>query len=205
MAKIIIFGASGRTGRQLVMQALEAGNQVTAFVRNASALLPAAGRLSVFEGNVLDREAVSKALTGQELVLSVLGPVQKSEAVCAEGTRNILAGMKTHGLKRIVLLSAYGASETRNGGLYARVVWWTLKDKMQDKDEMEALVRASDLDWTLVRPPALTDGPRTNTVRHGTDVPVSLISRISRADVAAFMLGEATQNHYLRQAPTLTA
>lgn len=205
MARIIVFGASGGTGRQIVGQALAAGHQVTAFVRRASPLLAPQANLNVFLGNVLEADSVSQALSGQQWVLSALGPAQKNETVCAAGTRTILAGMQAHGLRRLVALSAYGASDTRNGGLYARVVWWTLKNKMQDKEEMEALVLASGLDWTLIRPPALSDGSLAQTIRHGLQVPISLLSRVSRADVAKFMLSEAGDNHYLQQAPTITA
>jgi len=137
-------------------------------------------------------------------VLSALGPSQKTEPICQEGMGAILAGMQAHGVKRLVALSAYGTADSQHG-LYSWVTWRMLKTKMQDKEQMEALIRASDTDWTLVRPPALTSGPRTGTYRTGLDVPVSLLSTISRADVADFMLREAQIGSFLQEAITITA
>ncbi|MGY2896748.1 NAD(P)-dependent oxidoreductase [Deinococcus sp. UYEF24] len=204
MKKLIIFGASGGTGRHLVEEALEAGHEVTAFVRQVSAFPAPHPGLRLVVGDVRDPNAVAAAVAGQDAVLSALGPSQKTEPICEEGTRAILAGMQAHGVKRLVALSAYGAANTHHG-LYSWMVWTMLKIKMQDKERMETLIRASHTDWTLVRPPALTDGPHTGAYRSGLGVPIRLASNISRADVADFMLRAALDSRYVHEAPTITA
>ena len=192
MKNLIVFGASGGTGRALVAQALQAGHRVTAFVRQSTAFTTQ-DRLRLVVGDVMDAGTVSKALEGQEAVLSALGSAQPAVPVCEEGTRNILSGMQAHGVERLVALSAYGASESRNAGLYSRLVWRMLKAKMEDKERVEELIQASPLDWTLVRPTALTDGPARGRYRLGAALPVNVASRISRSDVAAAMLGLLTR------------
>ncbi len=204
MKKLIVFGASGGTGRRLVEQALEKEYEVTAFVRQAGSFPGPHPRLRLVVGDVRNVQAVSEAIGGQDLILSALGPSFKTEPVCEEGTRAILAGMQVRGVQRLVALSAYGAADTHHG-LYSWVTWTMLSAKMQDKERMEALIRASHTDWTLIRPPALTNGPRTGKYQTGLDVPISLASNISRADVADFMLREVLERQYLRVAPTITA
>jgi len=152
MKKLIVFGASGGTGRHLVEQALEAGHEVTAFVRQAGSFPVPHSRLRLVVGDVRTLQDVAAACAGQAAVLSALGPSQKTEPICQEGMGAILAGMQAHGVKRLVALSAYGTADSQHG-LYSWVTWRMLKTKMQDKEQMEALIRASDTDWTLVRPP----------------------------------------------------
>ncbi|WP_407542526.1 SDR family oxidoreductase (plasmid) [Deinococcus radiomollis] len=203
MTKLIVFGASGGTGQRLVEQALEKEYEVTAFVRQASSFPAPHPRLRLVVGDVRNPQDVSAACAEQDAVLSALGPSAKSEPICEDGTRAILAGMQAHGVKRLVALSAYGAAESHHG-LYSWVTWAMLKTKMQDKERMETLIRDSLTDWTLVRPPALTNGAHTGTYQTGLDVPISLASNISRADVADFMLREAQACRFLRETPTIT-
>ncbi|ULH18073.1 NAD(P)H-binding protein (plasmid) [Deinococcus sp. KNUC1210] len=152
MKKLIVFGASGGTGRHVVERALEAGHEVTAFVRQPSAFPATHPRFRLVVGDVRLPQDVAAGCAGQDAVLSALGPSQKFEPICEEGTRSILAGMHAHGLKRLVALSAYGAADTHHGA-YSWVTWTMLKTKMQDKERMETLIRGSEIDWTLVRPP----------------------------------------------------
>lgn len=205
MQRVIIFGASGKTGQLLAEQALEASHHVTAFVRRANAFPMSHARLRVVIGDVRNDEAVSAAIAGQDVVLSALGPTQKNDPLCEDATRCILAGMQAHGVQRLISLSAYGASESRTHDLYSKMVWMAVGSKMRDKERMETLIRSSPVDWTLVRPPGLTDGPRTGVYRTGSDVPVGVLARLSRADVAEFMLREAVEKKYVREAPTINA
>ncbi|WP_295817405.1 NAD(P)-dependent oxidoreductase [uncultured Deinococcus sp.] len=200
MGKIVIFGATGGTGRQLVQQALNAGHAVTVLVRQEG-ILPGVRQVV---GDVRNHERVGESIHGQDVVLCALGPSQKNAPVCADAARSILAGMQAGRVTRLVALSAYGVAETRRG-LYSAVTWALLRDKMQDKEQMEALIRASGVDWTLIRPPALRDGVLTGAYRTGTDLPVSLVSAVTRADVAHFMLREAVARAYLHAAPTIVA
>jgi putative NADH-flavin reductase len=204
--RVAIFGATGGTGRQLVSQALERGWTVTAFVRDPAGLPHLHERLAVVAGDARDPAAVERALAGHDAVLSALGVSRRTSiTICSEGTRLIVEAMRRHGVRRLVCESAYGAGETRGRGPYARLLGVAIRARLADKERMEALVRASGLDWTIVRPPILTNGPRRAEVRAGTDLRLGMWPRISRADVAAFMLAQAASDDWLGRAVTSTS
>jgi putative NADH-flavin reductase len=203
--KLVVFGATGKSGRQIVEQALADGHEVTAFARNRAAISINHPKLKVVQGDALDASAVSQAIAGQDAVLFAIGINRRSTmTVCTDATRNIIAGMKEHGVRRFICLSAYGASETKDTALYSKVLRAFIGKRVEDKDRQEELLRASDLDWVLVRPPLLTNGARRGRYLVGADIPIKLFSSVSRADVAEFMLKQLTDDTYLRQAPTIT-
>jgi putative NADH-flavin reductase len=203
--KLVVFGATGRSGHQLIEQALAAGHEVTAFARNPAAVTSNHPRLKVFQGDALDASAVSRAIAGQDAVLFAIGTNRRSTmTICADSTRHIINAMKEHGVRRLIVLSAYGASETKDTALYSKVLRSLIGKRVEDKDRQEELLRASDLDWVLVRPPLLTNGARRGRYRVGFDIPIKLFSSVSRADVAEFMLRQLTDDTYLHQAPTIT-
>jgi len=203
--KLVVFGATGASGREMVEQALAAGHEVTAFARNPAAINLKHPKLKVVEGDALHSESVSQAIEGQDAVLSAIGTNRRSTiTVCSESTRNIIAAMKEHGVRRFIVLSAYGASETKDTALYSKVLRALIGKRVEDKDRQEELVRESGLDWVLVRPPLLTNGARRGRYRTGFDIPIKLFSSVSRADVAEFMLKQLTDDTYLHQAPTIT-
>ncbi|HYG78888.1 MAG TPA: SDR family oxidoreductase [Pyrinomonadaceae bacterium] len=203
--KLVIFGAAGGTGRELVRQALDQGHEVTAFARNPAAVKMEHPRLRAFRGDALDAARVSEAVAGQDAVLFAIGINRRSTmTVCADATRNIIDAMNEHNVRRFVVLSAYGASETKDTALYSRVLRSMIGKRVEDKDRQEELIRASGLDWVLVRPPLLTNGARRGRYRVGFDIPIKLFSSVSRADVADFMLKQLTDDAYLKQAPTIT-
>jgi putative NADH-flavin reductase len=203
--KLVVFGASGASGRQIVEQALEAGHVVTAFVRNSASIASTHPKLKVVRGDALDAKDVSQAIAGQDAVLSAIGVNRRSTVtVCAESTRNIISGMKEHGVRRFICLSAYGASETRDTALYSKVLRFFIGKRVEDKDRQEELLRACGLEWVSVRPPLLTNGARKGRYRVGFDIPIKLFSSVSRADVAEFMLRQLTNDEFLQQAPTIT-
>ena len=203
--KLVIFGAAGGSGRELVRQALEQGHEVTAFARNPAAVRAEHPGLKVLQGDALDAARVSEAVAGQDAVLFAIGINRRSTmTVCADATRNIISAMKEHGVRRFVVLSAYGASETKDTALYSKVLRSLIGKRVEDKDRQEELIRASGLDWVLVRPPLLTNGARRGRYRTGFDLPIKLFSSVARADVADFMLRQLTDDTYLRQAPTIT-
>jgi putative NADH-flavin reductase len=203
--KLVVFGATGGSGRQLVEQALEAGHEVTAFARRPEALKVEHTNLRVIQGDALDARKVSEAVEGQDAVLFAIGINRRSTpTVCADSTRHIIDAMKEHGVSRLICLSAYGASETKDTALYSKVLRFFIGKRVEDKDRQEELIRGSGLDWVLVRPPLLTNGARRGRYRAGFDIPVMLFSSVSRADVAEFMLRQLTGDAYLRQAPTIT-
>ena len=203
--KLVVFGATGATGRQILQQALGARHEVTAFARNPAALTVKHPKLKVMQGDALDAARVSQAIAGRDAVLFAIGINRRSTmTVCADSTRNIIKAMREHGVRRLICLSAYGASETKDTALYSKVLRFFIGKRVEDKDRQEELVRASELDWVLVRPPLLTKGAREGRYRVGLDIPIKLFSFVSRADVAAFMLKQVTDDTYLHQAPTIT-
>lgn len=204
--KIAVFGATGTTGRLVVEQALEADHEVTALVRDPARLGVGHERLRVVVGGVGDARAVGEVVAGCDAVVSALGTSQRGPtSVCADGARAILRAMDGHGVRRLVVLSAHGAAESRDRSPYVLAVWASVRHKMRDKERMEGLIRASGADWTIVRPPALTDGPYTGTYRIGTDLRIGITSKIPRADLAEFLLGEAVGGEYVREAPRIAS
>jgi putative NADH-flavin reductase len=205
--RVLIVGATGGTGRELVAQALERGLAVTALVRQPSALRVEHPRLSVMRGDVLDYPSVEAAMQSQEVVLCALGHKQffRPTRILSEGTRNILRAMETHGVRRLVCETALGIGDSagRMGLWYTFfVVPFILPFYFWDKTRQERLIAASRVTWVIVRPGALTDGAKRNSYTHGRRVgSVVRTVRISRADVADFMLNQMTDNTYLSAAP----
>ena len=203
---VVVFGATGGTGRAVVEQAVRAGHQVTAVVRHGGSLGYEPGlRVAVLPD--WDRPVdLDQAVRGQDAVISALGTVAKGPvSVCTDGVRAIIGAMSRTGVRRLVVVSAHGAADSHDHSLYSLALWATLADKMRDKEAMEDLIRASDLDWTIVRPPALKDRPRTGSYRTGTEVKIRLTSWISRGDLADFLLHEAAAPAYLREAPRIAS
>jgi putative NADH-flavin reductase len=207
--RIVVFGASGATGRQLVGQALAEGHQVTAFVRNVSRLDIRSGQLTVVVGDVAEVTVVASAVGGQDGVLCALGaatPLRRDRTL-VEGMRHIVCAMEQSGVRRLVYLSFLGVREGRSQlsmvGRYL-VAPALLRNVVADHEAKEQIIRQSTLDWVIVRPPRLTNGPRRGSYRSGVDVrATSVIPRISRADLAAFMLRQFSEDAYVRKTPTV--
>lgn len=193
--QLTIFGGTGGTGRHLVDDALAAGHDVVAVVRDPGKVTVAHERLSLVRGDVLDPTSVKAAVSGADAVLSALGlRSRKAAPVCGPATANMLAGMSTAGVRRFVAVSAapVGADDPGDRQLYRvtvkRLLRAVFRDAYADMARMEAHAAASDAEWTIFRPPRLTDKPRTDRYRTtpGHNVPGGYF--ISRADVAAEML-----------------
>jgi len=205
--KIIVFGASGSIGRQVVGQAIEQGHDVTAFTRDASRVGGSNPNVRVVEGDVLDRAAVTSAIAGHDAVLVSLGAGRKG-GLRAPGTKVIIDAMHATGVRRLICQSTLGAGDSRgNLDFFWKYLMFgaLLRGAYADHQEQELHVRQSDLDWTIVRPGAFTDGDRTGHYRHGfagDDRTTQL--RISRADVADFMLRLLHEESYLRGTPALS-
>ena len=202
---LLIVGATGGTGRELVTQALERGHQVTALVRRPPRATPHPGARLVV-GDVLDPGSLERAVPGHEAVLCALGHKRwlGPTRILSEGTRNLIATMGRHGVRRFVCETALGISEAwwQMGVQYTLIVRpLILPFYFRDKVRQEAVIRASDLDWTIVRPGALTNGPKRGRYRYGPRVGHWLWTvRISRADVAAFMLDQLTDGRHVQAA-----
>ena len=207
--KLLIIGSSRGIGQQLVQQALQAGHLVTAMARHPQKLPHQPEQLRVMAGDILDRSQVQQATEGQEAVVLTIGIgiTWKPVTVFSQGTKNVLAAMAEYGVKRLVCVTGIGAGDSKGHGgfLYDRIFNpLLLKTLYQDKDRQEALIRASNMDWTIVRPAFLTNGPLTGKYRVLVDLKGVTAGKISRADVAHFMLEELSANRYLRQTPLLT-
>jgi putative NADH-flavin reductase len=202
--RIVVFGASGRTGIELVSQALDQDHNVVAFVRNPTKLQTRHKNLSVFEGDVLNKDQVKNAVNRCEGVLFAVGgkPWEK-RPVCTEGIKNVIAVMQKHNAQRLVVESAYGVKQTRRG-IYGRLLWIIIKNIMKDKESMEDAINASQLDWVIVRPTILTEGPSTGTYRVGQNLTLGILPKISRADIADFMLKQLQDDTYIHQAITIS-
>lgn len=200
--KLIIFGATGSVGQHLVQQALEAGHEVTAFTREKAKVSPHHPRLQVCEGDVLDAPTVAAALEGQSVVLCTLGAGRKG-TVRAQGTENIVRGMQAHGARRLICQTTLGcgASQDNLNFFWKRVMFgWFLKEAFLDHEQQEQQVVDSSLDWTIIRPAAFTNGPLTQKFRHSfPSTDKSLKLKVSRADVAYFMLQQVDNQAYLHQ------
>jgi len=205
---LIIFGSTGPTGRLLVQQALEQGHRITAFARSPAKMTIQHANLSIAQGDVLDYASVEAAVKGKDAVLSALG-VRKlgRTAVLSEGTRNILMAMEEHGVRRLIQMSSLGVGESKGQFPWHLeiLVWLFLRNIYADKEVQERFIRESSVDWTIVRPAALTNGPRRGAYRAWIGKPDPPIKgRISRADVAEFVLKQLTDDRYLKQAPGLS-
>lgn len=205
----LIFGASGPTGQQLVEQGLAHGHMVTAFVRNPSKLTLQHPNLRIVQGDVLDFEAVRRAMAGQEAVLSALGaPASQKDTVRSDGTRHIIQAMEQAGLRRFICLTTLGIGDSKAAlpFLYKYIlVPLLLREAFLDSERQEDYIRQSTLDWTIARPGTLTNGPRTGVYQHGfTATEKGLKIKISRADVADFMLRQLHDEAYVRKAAALS-
>ncbi len=204
--KLLIFGSTGGTGRELLKQALEQGHTVTAYARNPAKIDDIKdASLRVVRGDVLDPAVVESTGAGQEAVLSTIGAGAERTTLREDGTRNIVKAMENTGIQRLICQSSLGVGDSRaNLPFFTKyiIVSVFLRHAFADHERQEAVVKQSSLDWTIVRPPHLTDGPRTGVYRHGfaaTDRRIK--GKISRADVADFMLKQLTDDTYLHRTP----
>ncbi len=209
--RILVFGASGGTGREIVRQALIRGDlEVTAFVRDPNALEPAS-RLRIVEGDALDASAVATAMEHQHAVLSALGGRNSANAdLLSRAIPHIIDAMVKEQVRRLVVLGAAGAADMnealRHQTVSAKVVYRTvaatvLSGPMHDHAAQERLVRACDLDYTIVHAARLRDDVHSGNYRIEEDGLPAGATTISRADVAEFMLDQLDSDKYVRKAP----
>jgi putative NADH-flavin reductase len=207
--KVLIFGATGPTGRCLSTEALAHGYEVTAFVR-ALQVLQEGDRLTILTGNVLDAPQVEESIRGQDAVLCALGGSTTPERpnptpVRFPGTKNIVDGMGRAGVKRLICLSAYGVGNSRNrGGLFAMLAWLTLRKGLEDTEQQERVIQDSNLDWTIVRASRLTNAPAKGAYQVGMDLRLGVTAKIARVDVAEFMVKRLKLNDYIHQIPEIS-
>jgi uncharacterized protein YbjT (DUF2867 family) len=213
---IVVFGATGGTGRAVTQALLAQGHTVTAFARRPAALSEAPG-LRIVAGDAMNAEQMAAAVAGHDAVVVSLGNSQNPFAkmfgarrttpanLCEVGTRHIVAAMKPCGIRRLVLVSAFGVGDTRTRASWLNRLFFrlVLREHMADKELQEAVVKASATDWTLVQPVALVDQPILGrwTASHVGAIGGSMISR---TDLAAFIVQELARPQHLGMTVTLS-
>ncbi|WP_348613017.1 NAD(P)-dependent oxidoreductase [Halobaculum rarum] len=213
--RIAVFGATGRTGRPLVDQALDRGHEVVAFVRDATSLPSAIrddDRVSVIEGDAYRGDGIDRAIGGDDpvdAVVSVLG--QSSDGpddLLTEAGRHVLAAMDRHGVDRLVTLVGAGVREegesvSLGGKVMGSLLKLLARSTLEDAVDHVESVRASDARWTVVRGPRLTEGPHTGEFRHGTDLALGMRDAAARANVAEFVLECLEDDLYVHEMPKI--
>jgi putative NADH-flavin reductase len=192
--KIVVFGASRGVGLEVVKQALKAGHTVSAFVRSPDKFTMKDANLIVFKGDSMNADAVEKAITGQDAVISALGPTRPPVPHMMEtSAKNIVAGMKKHGVRRLVSTTGAGVRQPEDQPKFIdHFIGFLLnllaKDVVLDSSANVKVIRESDLDWTVVRFPRLMDGERIGRYQVGY-VSKSSGTQLSRADGADLVYG----------------
>ncbi len=198
--ELFVLGATGGTGRALVEQARQRGHHVTAFVRSPEKLDPLRDGVTVLRGDPRNADELRAALPGHDAVLSALGPSGLGPTtVVSDGARSTATAMRATGVRRLLVVGVAVLFE--NHGLLSAIARRTfLRNVARDSAEMERIVSASGLDWTIARPPRLTDGALTRAyaVADGRMPPAARFT-ISRADVADFLLDEVEHPAHVRR------
>jgi putative NADH-flavin reductase len=207
--KIVVFGVSGGTGKHVVQQALEANLWVTAFVRTPEKLNVEHPNLIICQGDIMDPEKVEQAIAGQDAVISVLGPTRPPISGMMEiAAKNIVSAMQKHGVKRLLSTTGAGVRDPQDQPkLFDKVMKALLTliagDVLHDSEANVKVIRANNLDWTIVRFPRLMDGEHTGKYRVGY-VGKDSGSQLSRADGANFILRELEEGEYIGKAPIVS-
>ena len=211
MATVLIIGASRGIGLKTVEAALHAGHSVRALARSARGIPVDHPKLGKMVGDALQVPTVKRALTGVDVVIQSLGIsagseiIFKSTQLFSIATRVLVAAMEEAQVKRLICVTGFGAGDSRGrGGFLYSVAFHLLVGRIyDDKDVQERIVRGSKLDWVIVRPVILTNGPKTNAYRALVDPHHWTCGFISRADVADFLVKQIEDDAFLRKTPVL--
>jgi len=203
--KVLVIGAAGKTGRAVVEQAVAAGHQVTAFVHTADGYK--ASDVRVIEGDAADSTQMDAAVLGQDAVLDTIGGKTPYKATTLESSAavTIITSMQRNDVRRLVVTSMLGVGDSEaNTPIYDRLLVSTfLRGADKDKAAMESAVESSGLDWVILRPAILSDDPAKGDVQvFGIDTDEKA-HKITRADLASFMIAQLSSDEYLHQAVTI--
>ena len=211
MATVLIIGASRGIGLATVNAALKAGYSVRALSRSASAIRLQDPKLEKMNGDAVDRDTIERALMGVDAVIQTLGVSPTPDLIFtgtrlfSTATRVLVRAMEASGVRRLICVTGLGAGDSRGRGgtLYNAALCLFLGRVYADKDVQERIIRKSGLDWTIVRPTILTNGPRTGAYRVLVDPNDWTSGFISRADVADFLVKQVDDNGLFHQTPAL--
>jgi putative NADH-flavin reductase len=194
--RLFVIGATGRTGVEIVEQAVSRGHAVTAFVRSPAGLTVKNANLAICVGSVLDEAQLFRAMAGHDVVLSALGPREtfKPGTLLHDSAVATTLAMSRSDVKRLVVLSA----AAHFPGIPNRIVSFILRNHMRDSLAMEKIVQASALDWTIARPPRLT-GENYLTYRSRENAAPAWAFTLARRAVAAFMLDSVEQRKHIQK------
>jgi len=205
--QITLLGATGQTGSKFLAAALEAGHEVKVLVRDMSKLKTQHHNLTVEKGDVLDSGDVDRAVKGSDVVVSLFGHVKGSpEWLQTNGTKNLVEAMKKHGLTRIISLSGGGLPFPEKDKpkfadkLIRTIMKIAVPKVLNDAIKHAEVLKESGLEWTIVRGPRLTNDPKKGTYREGW-VGVNASTKISRTDLADFILTQVDDTTYKYQMP----
>lgn len=205
--KILILGSTGGTGQQLVLQSLEHNYDVTALARDPSKLNTRHAMLTVIKGNVLDKSLLTQIIGDKDAVICALGVGRslKSGDLMANAVNLLIAAMVEKKVSRLILLSAFGVGNTFTQASFIQklVFRLPLKNVYADKAKADEQVRNSKLDWTLVYPVLLNNKPPTGKYKVGEKLSMNGMPKISRADVADFIVRQLADNSYIRKSPII--
>ena len=206
---ILLIGATRGIGYELLQQLISAGHHVTAILRNPQRLQISNDNLKVIKGDILDKRSVEEGVEGQEAVCITIGinPTLKTVEVFSRGTSLVIDAMKKYSCQRLICVTGIGAGDSRNHGgiFYDRIINpLLLKNIYADKDRQETIIRNSGLEWLIVRPGFLTNGPLTGQCRVLNDLRGIKAKKISRADVADFIVQELEHLKHKEQTPLIT-
>lgn len=204
--RVVLFGATGLTGREVLLQALELGHQVTAVARNPERVDVEHAHLTVAQGDVLDPPRVKETIAGGEVVISAVGSgasfskARRPTTVYSASFANIVAGMRTHHIRRfIALLSVGTVPDPHEARVHSQFIRPLLRGTYDDMRRAETfLASCDDIDWTAIRPLRLMNTPRTGIYRTAVDILPPGGVEISRADVADFMLTQVSSGEHIR-------
>ena len=203
--KIGIFGGTRGVGFCALQQALEFGHFVTVLARNPDILNNSFSHknLLVIKGDVLDRNAVESVVNGQDVIINSLGSKAGSDVnVCSQGTRVILQAIKDLNVKRILSVTSFGVGDSYKDASWAvRIFLWIIRKAIADKELEEEMIKESKLEWVILRPTGLTDGP-IGDYKIGCNIPASM--SVTRNNVADALLKQITSNEFLYKCPTVT-
>ena len=203
--KLIVFGATGKTGQHVWRQALEQGHDVTAFARSVEKIDRGDSSVRVVQGDITDAESVASAVAGHDAAIVALGSNGLGDkTTLTAGTRNVVDGMAQHHVGRLVVVSAAGVGESWGQvSWFARLMFRTLlRNIYADHEAQEAVVRASTLDWTIVRAAILKDEPASGDY---TASNTKTVGHINRADLADFLVRQVNDEAYRQQAISVTS
>lgn len=207
--KILLFGASGGTGKQIVQQALEKNYELSIFVRNTASVTGLEKRVHIISGNIINKDQVSQAVKGNTIVISALGnkfpgSLFKQNDTISNGISNILNAMNKYSIKRIIHITSFGVNDAvfLPEKLILRTV---LKNVFWDIPCQEKLIHDSETDWTIIRPARLTNDLLPSKVRTGESLYISPFSKISRKDVARFIISNVINRNYFKKTVTISA